>query len=805
MSRRPQQYSSTDLLAGTVLLDRNGHIKSYDEAWYRSARLLGISPQRSYINCRYSSLFKPFLSFRKDLDRALAKLNNGAYSSCDLAFPHVPAKLEMQVLSGAQNLILLRHVPNEESNSALAVTSQDLLGDNLSVAVLMADATGAVSYHNPAAEELFADALPFIAGQGTLPKGYVLFDQNDVPYGESPVLSMWRLQCNGELFISLNSPTVGKRWFKLTARVSQKPSLRKVPVIFQFTDVTQEKLVEHELFSAQIRLDLTSDCAKIGVWEWVPGTGQVIWNDRMYELFGEVDRSKSPQQVWHSVVHPEDRDYVDRELSSCLEQNADGHGDFRVTLPDGSIRHIRAHARPVRDLQNQSLRMVGVNWDVSSEVSTVRRLHSMVYEDSLTGLANRTTLMFRLNRAIARAMQSQGRVALLIMDLDNFKDINDNFGHLVGDSLLAALVARLRPIMRDRDTFARLAGDEFAVVMENLLETNEANILAQRLTDALHEPLKVEHHPPLEVQLSLGISFFPDDGKDATSIMKAADLAMYSAKRAGGNTTQTYAPVMSAELNRKLAMELMLREAARNSGFELYYQPIVDLSDSRVIACEALIRWQDGVGCFISPMDFIPVAEDCGLIIKIGDWVVENSFKQWLLWKTLDHSLSYISVNVSPHQLHEAGFAQCLIDMALSYGIAPREVQLEITEGTFLSEAKNTDTQLQLLIDAGFRLAIDDFGTGYSSLAYLKRIKVDVIKIDRSFVRDIEANKTDQEIVNAILAMTENLGYKTLVEGIEDEGQKELVLQMGCEFAQGFLFGRPTFPDEFAETYLKNQ
>ena len=794
-----------DLLNPSVLIDTTGFIQAHDESWPQCAAFLGVPLKSTYLNANYPDLYCQWPTFSQAVRELIEQIKLGQCQQGELAVPNHRISVHACRMLGCDQ-ILLRHTEGApDEKHSLSLSSRELI-DSMPLGLVVLDVQGRLVQTNQALKQMFGECLAFILGRGDLPLNYACFSHANTRLKASPVIGASDAQNDAKIKFSLESPWGGRAWFEMDVKVRVNTEAGIGRVFLYISDTTRAKAAQEQLMTAHNRLHLATDGADIGVWEWIPGKGEVIWNEKMYQLFGATPGDMTPPQVWDRALHPEDSESVKYHVKRCLRLKKDVRVDFRVVLPDGSVRHLRSQTRVIHEDEYGHIRVVGVNWDVTGEISTEQRLQSMAYNDALTGLANRTTLMFRLNRALARAMRSGCQMALFMMDVDNFKDINDNFGHPVGDELLRLLAQRVKALVsKPDDTFARIAGDEFAIVVESLGNPRDAETLAERIQEALVEPFYMERGPAVQTSMSIGISVFPDDGKDATTLLKAADLAMYHAKRGGGNAASAYSPSMSAELNQKLAMELMLREASRDESFELYYQPIVRLDSGEITGCEALIRWKDSAGRFVSPLDFIPVAENCGLIPKIGSWVLETAFKQWLLWKKLDHNLSYVSINVSPHQLHETTFSDELLTLAERYGVNPRQVQLEITEGTFLLETKNTDSQLQRLIDMGFRLAIDDFGTGYSSLAYLKRFNVDVIKVDRGFIVDIESNKADREIVNAILAMTESLGFQVLIEGVEEKGQKNIIHHMGCEYAQGFLFGRPTFSDEFAEKYLLQQ
>lgn len=593
-------------------------------------------------------------------------------------------------------------------------------------------------------------------------------------------------------------------WLKLNVAIINSPDTN-IPhgVLISFVNITAETEARTALEKASERLRLALDGADIGIWDWYVSDAEMIWDDQMYRLYGMEPRQYiSVKDAWEHVAHPDDNQRVLDELGGLLRTKKDTISEFRVLLPDKSIRHLRAYARAVLAEDGTVQRVVGMNWDVTKEVEAEERLAHIAFTDELTSLPNRLAFSKKLKNTMKLAGKYQGKVAMLIIDLDHFKDINDSYGHPVGDSLICEVVSRIKDVLVGDEYLARIGGDEFALILDNVRSHDAALHYSRRIQKIMAEPIYLMEGPVVNARVSMGVALFPDDGDDAVTLIKAADLAMHQAKKSGRNTVLPYKQEYSSSLEKKIFLEEELRSAIRDEELMLYYQPIIDLSTEKIVGCEALLRWIDHNGKFVSPVDFIPVAEESGLIYELGNWINATAFKQLKLWQTLNTNMKYISVNVSPHQLQNADFVKDIKHLLDLHNVDPRDIQLEITEGTFLQESLNTQSQLQILGEMGFRLAIDDFGTGYSSLAYLKRFAVDVIKIDRSFVMDLEDDPADRDIVKAIIAMTTSLGFDTLVEGVETREQSLIVGALGCGYGQGYLYGRPTFADDFAEQYI---
>ena len=593
------------------------------------------------------------------------------------------------------------------------------------------------------------------------------------------------------------------RWVKASAEpIFDQVTGELLGAIVAFIDINEERLVKNALQTITERSQVAVECAQMGVWDWVPEQSLMIWDKKMFSLYGfEHEMNVSPQEAFDASIHPDDKQSVERGMRMLLRGKGGGKMDFRVVWPDGSIHFLRAQASAKKNARNKVERIVGVSHDITAEIRSEEQLRDLAYRDDLTGVLSRIGLKKNLEVILAKR---QNQVGIVLIGLDRFKEVNDHFGHPTGDALLVEVAARLRRVTNKSVILSRVGGDEFVLVVEQTddrLDVRLQGLIAQ-VGSLLETPFYIDLGPVLSVHASIGVSCAPKDGSDTTDLLRAADLAMNYAKNDGGDCARFFESDMLDTINRRYSLQRQLEEAVYAEEFELYYQPIVDLNTNQVIGCEALIRWRDEDGKFVRPDQFIPIIEESGLIYPLGKWICRTAIKQFKLWQNLQSDLEYVSINVSPLQLKQPAFVDEILDMLNQYQVDARNIQLEITEGTFLSESQNADSRLNVLADHGFHLAIDDFGTGYSSLAYLKRFNVDVIKVDRSFIIDIETDQSDRDIVGAIYAMNSKLGFKTLVEGIETEKQAEIVRNIGCESCQGYLFGKPTFADEFAENYL---
>jgi diguanylate cyclase (GGDEF)-like protein len=389
-------------------------------------------------------------------------------------------------------------------------------------------------------------------------------------------------------------------------------------------------------------------------------------------------------------------------------------------------------------------------------------------------------------------------MALLFLDLDRFKIINDSLGHAIGDQLLSAISGRIRNCVREEDTVARLGGDEFMVLLPHISSSSDAGRISEKVINALDEPFTCNGNE-LHITASIGISIYPFDGTDTETLIKNADIAMYRAKELGRNKTVYYTAEMDAEARKKLVLETSLRGALDRNELILAYQPKIDITGDRIVGLEALLRWQHPTMGMISPGDFIPVAEDSGLIVPIGEWVLQTAFKQLAKWHSAGHTDLTIAANLSSAQLSSPALEK-VIDEGLSQsGIDGSMVELEITENVAMQNIESAITTLEKLKRKGISIAMDDFGTGYSSLSYLRRLPVDSVKIDRSFVSEIPESKEDILIAQAIIAMAQSLNLSLVVEGVENTKQLHFFRQQGCRIFQGYLFSKPVGADEVLE------
>ena len=464
------------------------------------------------------------------------------------------------------------------------------------------------------------------------------------------------------------------------------------------------------------------------------------------------------------------------------------------------MRYWLLSAKPIFDSVGKFMGYHGVGADVTDKRVAEERISRLAYYDSLTGLPNRAALREEVDCALTGARQREEAAALLCLDLDQFKSINDTLGHSIGDALLKSVAQRVRACARGRDIVARLGGDEFAIMQINPVLPADAMVLARQILDAFAVPFKVEHHD-ITISTCIGIAVAPTDGWDTDTLLKKADLALYAAKAEGVGTYRFFEPAMEAWANRRRSLEVGLRSAVENGEIEVVFQPLVDLRKGTIAACEALARWKSPEWGYVPPTEFIPVAEASGLIEPIGQCVLREALKQARTWP----EDTVVAVNLSPVQFSSQRLLATVVAALAESGMPAHRLELEMTELVFIEGGEDVRTMLENLRTLGVRIALDDFGTGYSSLSYLRRFPFDKIKIDKSFIDDVTAQDESLAIIRAIVTLAEALGMSTVAEGVESEQQVARLRDVGCTHIQGFVFSPPRAAAEIAAMFARRQ
>lgn len=518
-------------------------------------------------------------------------------------------------------------------------------------------------------------------------------------------------------------------------------------------------------------------------------------NPHLGKLFGYEPMEMLNRMGPLDLVLPEQQGFLQEQMAARARGEPGEAYELSAVRKDGSVFSVNILGAPAS--YNGRPASVGTVVDVSDQKMAEQKIRELADFDVLTGLPNRRLLRDRVTQLLATAERQETPLAVMFLDLDHFKRVNDSLGHSVGDELLCAVAQRLGTAVRRVDTLARLGGDEFILALPGIHATDAADV-ARRLIDTCNHPYQVAGHE-LIVTASIGISIVPQDGNDFEVLLRNADAAMYKAKELGRNTFQFYAADMNTATLERLMMESSLRRALRSKEFVLHYQPLVSLQSGLIIGVEALLRWQHPDLGLIMPDRFIQVAEETGLINPIGDWVLCEACRQAQAWIDAGLPPLIMAVNVAPVQFRQNGFIDVVAGALAASGLAASLLELEVTERTVMNDADINIGTLAALHRMGVELSLDDFGTGYSSLAYLKRFPVAKLKIDRSFVRDLETDADDQAIASTIVSMGRNLRLTVLAEGVETRQQLDLLRRMDCDMAQGFLFSRALPADDVAE------
>jgi diguanylate cyclase (GGDEF)-like protein/PAS domain S-box-containing protein len=474
--------------------------------------------------------------------------------------------------------------------------------------------------------------------------------------------------------------------------------------------------------------------------------------------------------------------------------------DLQLSTKTGELIDVEVRCNRLGERGRQGLALIIQDVSVRRKaeqqlIDNQQRLDRMAHHDQLTGLPNRHYLTTFLPEAIAEARAAQMMLGIVFLDLDRFKHINDTRGHETGDRLLQEVARRLRACVRDSDVVIRMGGDEFVVVFRNVHSYDEVTQGAGRIIETLNHPIVIDDHP-LQTTGSVGVSLFPRDGENMNELLKHSDTAMYQAKDRGRNNVQLFSPIMNRKLKARVAMEASLREALRLKQLDVHYQPFVNLMTRKIVGLEALIRWRHPVHGMIPADQFIPVAEETGLIVPMGNFVLHRTLQTMSAWQRAGITLVPISLNVAPAQLQRGELQSTITRLLKTHGLKADLLQLEMTERAVFDSSQartgeNRQDTMARLRELGIKIAIDDFGTGYSSLSYLKNWRVDALKIDRSFVRDLVTDSSDLAIVSAIVAIARHLHIQVIAEGIEAYQQAEILRKLGCTIGQGFLFARP--------------
>ncbi len=566
-------------------------------------------------------------------------------------------------------------------------------------------------------------------------------------------------------------------------------------------DISAQKRWERALKVSETRYRRLFESAKDGIFLLNQESGKVVdVNSSLVAMLGHPSSEFLGKPIWEAgpLRNIIASAAVFRELCTAEFFRFD-----HVALEDKDGHRIDvefiSNAYPVDETLSAESKLIQCNIrDITERRRAEERIRHMAQHDVLTGLPNRMLFKDRVTHAISQAHRNRKQVAVLFVDLDHFKDTNDSLGHDVGDRLLRAIARRLQSCLREDDSVARLGGDEFVMCLAELSGSNDAILIADKILDALRRPLMVDQHE-LHVGGSIGISLYPDNGDDAEALMRTADTAMYHAKEKGRDNYQFFVPRLNEAAQRRLTIANHLHRAMDRNEFVLHYQPQLDLKSGQIFSAEALIRWQQSDIGLVPPGEFIKVAEETGLIVPLGEWVLRQACEQLKRWRSMGYPNLRITVNLSPHQLRRPGFSELAARVLQETGLPPDALEMELTESILMMYSAENITALGRLARMGVRLAVDDFGTGYSSLAYLQRFPIDVLKIDQSFVSGIGQDPNDTAIVSAIIAMADSLQLKVVAEGVETSDQVDFLRTRGCFAAQGFYYSKAVSARVFSD------
>jgi diguanylate cyclase (GGDEF)-like protein/PAS domain S-box-containing protein len=564
----------------------------------------------------------------------------------------------------------------------------------------------------------------------------------------------------------------------------------------------ERKLMEEALFIEKERAQVTLNCIGDAV-ACTDHSGNITFLNQVAEAmtgWSLQDATGRPMAEVFRIL-----DAVTRE-TIILDPNGIEDGASRALRPpsnsilvrrDGVETPIEDSVAPIRDRQGKPTGAVVVFRDVTRARAMTRQMTHSAQHDFLTGLPNRVLLSDRVRHAIALAARHRRKVAVLFLDLDGFKHINDSLGHAVGDKLLQSVAKRLVGCVRNSDTVSRQGGDEFVALLSEVEHAEDAAITARRMLQTVAEAHSIDEHD-LHVTTSIGMSVYPDDGLDGETLIRNADTAMYQAKENGRQSYQFFKPAMNVRAVQRQAIEEGLRRALERNEFALHYQPKVDLRTGEITGAEALLRWTHPIRGSVPPVEFIPVAEDCGLIRPIGNWVLREACRQAQAWADKGLALGTMAVNISAMEFRGDSFLDGVFAILAETGLDPRSLELELTESVLMKHAEATKAILNTLRAKGVHVAVDDFGTGYSSLSYLTKFPIDSLKIDQSFVRQITTTPEETTIVSAVISMGRSLKMRVVAEGVENMGELAFLQAHECDDAQGYYFGRPVVPEQFA-------
>ncbi len=721
--------------------------------------------------------------------------NNQKKHQIDLAIVAINSDSSQPVVQQAAALLIFEDI-TEKKHLQLATQKADnrirAIMENAADGIVTIDSRGTIETFNKAAEKIFGYEASEIIGRNVSSLMPDPYQAHHDEYLHNFMHSGVR-HCMNLGFREVQGRTKSGHVFDMELSISEIPMNEERVFIGIIRDISERKATESNMVKLTMALEQSADAVMItdanGKIEYVNhgfihttgySAGEVISRTPAVLKSG-MQGSEFYRALWSSIL----KGKVFREVLVNRKKN-------------GELYYEEKTITPLKDTQGQISHFISTGRDITERMRAQERLQHMAQHDFLTTLPNRLLFMDRIAQAITRAERHGKMVAIMFLDLDRFKKINDTLGHHIGDAMLVMLSRRLQSTLREEDTIARLSGDEFAVLLQDIGDADDLPPVITKILDQFNKPFLIEQHH-LYISCSIGIALYPQDGIDAVNLVKNADTAMYNAKQRGRGTFSFYAPQMNAMAEEQLYIENELRQALARNQFALVYQPQVHLGNHALIGVEALLRWQHPQRGLLGPDLFIHILEDMGLIVPVGAWVLQQSCQQLRLWLDAGLHVPQIAVNISPRQLLDEEFVDTVLEALKAADLKPEQLELEITENSLVDEEQGAITALQTLHQHGVRIAMDDFGTGYCSLSYLKYLPVDTLKIDRSFIQQIPDHAESSKLINAIIAMGQSLNLEVVAEGVETSRHYNYLCGTICNAVQGYFISHPLDADKLQE------